>query len=221
MENCSNSTGVDASLRLTKHSEKRGYCFLSAVAMRRDPSDRAEMVNQLLQGDTFTTLERQEKWTLAKCDWDGYEGWIDNKQWRPTEDEANMSVGSEESPASVAESTFLGAPYLWGGRTIMGIDCSGLTQVCFRACGKRLLRDASQQATQGEMIPDLQQARRDDLCFFSNETGRIIHVGIYMGGGRIIHSSGQVRIDSLTDEGIINNDTQQLTHRLHSIRRVV
>ena len=221
MENCSNSTGVEASLRLTKHSEKRGYCFLSAVAMRRDPSDRAEMVNQLLQGDTFTILEQQEKWTLAKCDWDGYEGWIDNKQWHPTEDEANMSVGSEESPASVAESTYLGAPYLWGGRTIMGIDCSGLTQVCFRACGKRLLRDASQQATQGEMIPDLQQARRDDLCFFSNETGRIIHVGIYMGGGRIIHSSGQVRIDSLTDEGIINNDTRQLTHRLHSIRRVV
>ena len=221
MENCSNSTGVDASLRLTEHAEKRGYCFLSAVAMRRDPSDRAEMVNQLLRGDTFTILEQQEKWALAKGDWDGYEGWIDNKQWRPTEDKANMSAGSEESPASVAESTYLGAPYLWGGRTIMGIDCSGLTQVCFRACGKRLLRDTSQQATQGEMIPDLQQARRDDLCFFSNETGRIIHVGIYMGRGRIIHSSGQVRIDSLTYEGIINNDTQQLTHRLHSIRRVM
>ena len=103
----------------------------------------------------------------------------------------------------------------------MGIDCSGLTQVCFRACGLRLLRDASQQATQGSPVPNLQEARRDDLCFFCNEQGRIIHVGIYMGNHQIIHSSGQVRIDTLTPEGIFNNDTQSFTHRLHSIRRIL
>ncbi len=198
----------------------RAICFLSAVAMRREPSDRAEMVNQLLQGDTFTILERQDKWSLVKCDWDGYEGWVDNKQWRPFDGEPNMRAGNETSPASVAERQYLDAPYLWGGRCVMGIDCSGLTQVCFRACGQRLLRDASQQITQGFPVPSLDKAQRDDLCFFHNEQGRIIHVGIYMGQGRIIHASGQVRIDTMTPEGILNSDTMTLTHRLHSLRRI-
>ena len=199
----------------------RACCFLTAVAMRREPSDRAEMVNQLLLGDTFTIVEQQAKWSLARCDWDGYEGWVDNKQWRPHDGPANLGTGHDASPATVAERDYLGAPYLWGGRCVMGIDCSGLTQVCFRACGQRLLRDASQQATQGRPVDGLEQARRDDLCFFCNERGGIIHVGIYMGQGRIIHASGQVRIDSLTPQGIINSDTQQLTHRLHSLRRVM
>lgn len=199
----------------------RAYCFLSAVPMRREPSDRAEMVNQLLLDDTFVILNQQEKWSLIRCDWDDYEGWVDNKQWKPFPGGANFSTGHEVSPATVAQKQYLNAPYLWGGRTLMGIDCSGLTQVCFRACGMRLFRDASQQATQGSPVHNLQEARRDDLCFFCNEQGRIIHVGIYMGNHQIIHSSGQVRIDTLTPEGIFNNDTQSFTHRLHSIRRIL
>ena len=198
----------------------RAYCFLSAVAMRRDPSDRAEMVNQLLLGDTFTIEEQGPQWSLARCDWDGYEGWVDNKQWRPYSGAANLQCGQEASPATVAERDYLGAPYLWGGRCLMGIDCSGLTQVCFRACGVRLLRDASQQIGQGEAVASLDEARRDDLCFFHNGEGRIVHVGIYMGQGRIIHASGQVRIDTITPEGIINHDSQLLTHQLHSGRRM-
>lgn len=198
----------------------RAFCFLSAVAMRSDPSDRAEMVNQLLQGDTFEILEQQEKWSLVRCDYDGYEGWVDNKQWKSTTANPNMSMGNETSPATYAEQHFLDAPYLWGGRTIMGIDCSGLTQVCFRACGIRLLRDASQQATQGLPIDSISHGRRDDLCFFCNPQGRIIHVGIYMDDNRIIHASGQVRIDTLTPEGIFNHELNTITHRFHSIRRI-
>lgn len=202
----------------------KGYCFLSAVPMRREPSDRSEMVNQLLLGDTFLVLEQQEKWSRIRCDYDGYEGWVDNKQYK--EGRPNAHLGGPNgaprptSPATVAVEQYLGAPYLWGGRTVMGIDCSGLTQVCFKECGIALLRDASQQATQGTLVASLDDAQRDDLCFFCNSEGRIIHVGIYLGNGKIVHSSGQVRIDTLTSLGIVNDDTRQLTHTLHSIRRM-
>jgi hypothetical protein len=79
----------------------RAYCFLSTVAMRRDPSDRAEMVNQLLEGDTFQILQQEEKWSFIRCDWDGYEGWVDNKQWKPTTQGPNMDTGHETSPSDV------------------------------------------------------------------------------------------------------------------------
>ncbi len=114
---------------------------------------------------------------------------------------------------------YLNTPYLWGGRSVFGIDCSGFTQSIFRFFNKPLLRDAWQQATQGEVIGFLQEARCSDLAFFDNEEGRITHVGILLDEHRIIHASGKVRIDPIDNAGIVNSDTGERTHKLRVLKR--
>jgi gamma-D-glutamyl-L-lysine dipeptidyl-peptidase len=117
--------------------------------------------------------------------------------------------------------SFINTPYLWGGRTVFGVDCSGFTQMVYKFCGVPLLRDASQQATQGEVVDFLQEVVMGDLAFFDNEDGKITHVGIMLDNKTIIHASGKVRIDAMDQAGIINGDNNQRTHKLRIIKRVV
>lgn len=117
--------------------------------------------------------------------------------------------------------SFLNAPYLWGGKTPFGIDCSGFTQMVYKLCGYKLLRDAGQQATQGESLSFIEESEPGDLAFFDNEEGVIVHVGIIMNDNYIIHAHGKIRIDRIDHSGIFNVDTQRHTHKLRVIKKII
>lgn len=116
---------------------------------------------------------------------------------------------------------FLNSPYLWGGKSPLGIDCSGFTQLVYKLNGYQLLRDASQQATQGEALSFIEESEPGDLAFFDNEEGNIIHVGIIMEDNYIIHAHGHVRIDRIDHSGIYNVDRKTHTHRLRVIKKII
>lgn len=157
--------------------------------------------------------------------------WISRGAYVSPDDSGAFRIGNSEfaftdeqdtplfrSPSALAEE-YLNTPYLWGGKSPFGIDCSGLTQMVYRFFGINLPRDAYQQAEHGIEIPFVEVAA-NDLAFFRNDAGKIIHVGIVQEAMKIIHASGQVRRDTLTASGILNEDKKEITHTLCSIRRL-
>ncbi len=255
---------------------KFGISDLTVVPIRKDPSDKSEMVSQLLFGEHFKITEGDEKWSKIIVSHDNYSGWICNKQIRLIKEETYnklknvkpnistklfdvviknditqiISAGSimpnykdgisfienekfifkgtvkkqgKENIEKIVDVTmvFLNTPYLWGGRTAFGIDCSGLVQIAYRLIGINLPRDASQQIEYGNKITDIKKSKIGDLAFFNNEKGEIIHVGILIGKNKIIHASGKVRIDNLDKKGIFNKLANNYTHTLNEIKRIL
>lgn len=133
------------------------------------------------------------------------------------------SINTKNPKSNLIKTAFLylNSPYLWGGKTPFGIDCSGFTQMVYKLNGYKLLRDASQQASQGEALSFIEESEPGDLAFFDNNEGAIIHVGIIMKDNYIIHAHGKVRIDRLDHSGIYNVDKQIHTHKLRVIKKII
>ncbi len=251
-----------------------GICHLAIVSLRAEPSDKSELVSQVLFGETMRIIEQTEKWSKIELLNDQYQGWIDNKQYQIisyndleklqalpkklngdlidyiTNDQHFLQpipLGSELSFLEIPEINinnfafegtvlskqekkenflkiafmYLNAPYLWGGKTPFGIDCSGFTQMVYKLNGYQIPRDASQQALIGAPLSFIEESEIGDLAFFDNEEGRIIHVGIIMKDNYIIHAHGKVRIDRLDHLGILNTDTGRHTHKLRVIKKII
>jgi hypothetical protein len=254
-------------------------CLLSNVPVRKEPSEKSEMVSQFLFGELAEITEKKKGWLKIKMAYDAYTGWISETQlylldkksydqyvrsWNFCSTEIMTIVKEEKSglklPVVLGSSfprmlrthfiagehrfscdgkmnkphetatrrqlvatakKYLGAPYLWGGRSPFGLDCSGFVQVVFKINNIKLPRDAWQQAQAGEILSFPEEALPGDLAFFDNEEGKVIHVGIILSGMQIIHASGQVRIDKLDHQGIYIEEEKRYSHKLRVLKRLI
>lgn len=129
-------------------------------------------------------------------------------------------IPSPELVVKIAK-RYLYAPYFPAGRTPFGIDAPGLLYMVFRFVGFQLPLQTKKQLEESRTIANLAEARSGDIAFFENAKGQVAHSGILISKEEIIHVYGFVKINNIDHLGIIDKDTQQYTHRLHSIKRIL
>lgn len=129
----------------------------------------------------------------------------------------SKSVSNRDILVKIAR-RYLHTPFLWGGRSPLGIDGAGLVQMAFKFCGIRLPRTADQQVLQGRHVDFAEQAIPGDVAFFENNMGRIVHAGIILSDNQILHAFGKVRIDLMDHYGIFDKEKKKYTHRLRVVK---
>ena len=158
-------------------------CALEVAPIHLEPNPTSEQVTQALRGEPRTVEERRDDWALVRTAYD-YPGWIAADAL--SEEAPCDWLPAERDGDPVAEArAYLGIPYLWGGMSEHGIDCSGLVHMAWRRLGRLVPRDADQQEAAAEVVTE---PRYGDLVTYgANET---THIAFWLGDGRILHAAG-------------------------------
>ncbi len=160
-------------------------CSIDAAAVRADPDADAERVTELVRGEAVSVEDEHDGWLKIRTGYD-YNGWVQAR---------DLAGGGDPV---VEARAYLGTPYLWGGMTERGIDCSGLVHMAYRRIGRLIPRDADQQEEAGEPVEE-SDLLPGDLITYGDETGAT-HVAFWLGGGRILHSTQRDGMDGVVEE---------------------
>ena len=175
-------------------------CTVEVAAVRAEPREDAERVTELLFGEPVGVEERRGGWARIRTAYD-YPGWV-------REDELNGAL----DPVAEAR-RYLGTPYLWGGMTKGGIDCSGLVHMAYRAGGRLVPRDADQQEAAGMPVDEADARPGDLITYAENGETRATHIAFWLGGGRILHSTQRDDVNGVVEE-IEPEDVKQMRRRI-------